>query len=275
MTHVIVDLLAWAIPLVNDGHMTAAEEVFERPLSMIERPTGTPIWQFIADTLAQEIREKVFAPGEKLPTELELVQRFGVNRHTVRRAVSSLQDFGLIRIEQGRGTFVQEDVVEYPLSRRTRFSEIINRQSRAASGMMLRSATVPADHATAEALEIAVGAPVALIETLSSVDGQPLSLAAHHFPLERFPDLFEIYAETQKITPTLERLGVGDYQRRSTNVTARLPTSHEMRHLHLAKMTPVLCLESINVDQQDRPVEYGLARFSSNRTQVTIDTLPE
>lgn len=239
---------------------------------MIERPTGTPIWQFIADTLAQEIRSKVFAPGEKLPTEQEFVQRFGVNRHTVRRAVASLQDFGLIRIEQGRGTFVLEDVVEYPLSRRTRFSEIISRQSRTASGVMLRSATIPADHATAEALEIAVGAPVALIETLSSVDGQPLSLAAHHFPLERFPNLFEIYEQTAKITPMLERLGVGDYQRRTTHVTARLPNTYEMRHLQLAKMTPVLCLESINVDRDNRPIEHGLARFASTRTQVSIDT---
>ena len=101
--------------------------------------TGAPLWQFIADTVAEEIRERVFAPGDRLPTEAELALRFGAHRHTVRRALASLQDYGLLRIEQGRGTFVQEDIVDYPLSSRTRFSEIIERQAKKPSGTLLRS----------------------------------------------------------------------------------------------------------------------------------------
>jgi GntR family phosphonate transport system transcriptional regulator len=241
---------------------------------MTMRRTGFPLWQQIADTIAQEIRDRIYGPGDRLPTELELAERFGVNRHTVRRAVASLQDFGLLRIEQGRGTFVQEDIVDYPLSRRTRFSEIIRRQAKTPSGELLRSATIPADAAIAEALAIRVGAPVALIETVGKADGQPISLAAHHFPLERFPDLFEAYAEARKITPMFERLGVADYVRKTTRVTARMPDSHEMRHLHLARMTPVLFVEAINVDGEGRPIEYGQTRFSSSRVQIVVDTLP-
>lgn len=240
---------------------------------MTTRRTGSPLWQYIADSLAQEIRDRVFAPGDRLPTEAELAQRFGVNRHTVRRAVASLQDFGLIRIEQGRGTFVQEDIVDYPLSKRTRFSEIIRRQAKTPSGAMLRSATIPADQAVAEALAIPLGAPVALIETIGKVDDQPISLVGHHFPLDRFPDVFAAYEAERKITPMLERLGVSDYFRKSTRVTARMPDSYEMRHLRVARMTPILCLEAINVDSDGRPVEYGLTRFSSSRVQILIDTL--
>jgi GntR family phosphonate transport system transcriptional regulator len=242
---------------------------------MTERRTGNPLWQYIADSLAEEIKARMFAPGDQLPTEAALAQRFSVNRHTVRRAVASLQDFGLIRIEQGRGTFVQEDVVDYPLSKRTRFSEIVRRQARTPSGALLRSATIPADQTIADALEIALGAPVALLETVGNVDDQPVSLVLHHFPLERFPNLFEVYEAERKITPMFQRLGVGDYLRKTTRVTARMPDSHEMRHLRLARSTPVLCLEAINVDRDNRPVEYGQTRFSSTRVQILIDTLPE
>lgn len=238
------------------------------------RRAGSPLWQYIADSIAQEIRDRIFAPGDRLPTELELAQRFGVNRHTVRRAVASLQDFGLIRIEQGRGTFVQEDIVDYPLSSRTRFSEIVKRQAKTPSGVLLRSATIPADAAMSAALAIPLGAPVGLIETIGKVDDQPISLVGHHFPLQRFPDLFAAYDAEQKITPMLERLGVADYLRRTTKVTSRLPDSYEMRHLRLTRMTPVLCLEAINVDTDGVPVEYGLTRFSSSRVQILIDTLP-
>lgn len=239
------------------------------------RRTGSPLWQFIADSLAQEIRDRIFAPGDRLPTEPELAQRFGVNRHTVRRAVASLQDEGMIRIEQGRGTFVQDDIVDYPLSKRTRFSEIVERQARLPSGTLLRTVTIPADADAAEALQIAVGAPVGLIETVGKVDGQPISLVAHHFALDRFPNLFAAYEIDRKITPMLSRLGVPDYLRKTTRVTARTPDTYEMRHLRLARGTPVLCLEAINVDGEGRPVEYGLTRFSSNRVQIVIDTLPE
>jgi len=235
---------------------------------------GGPLWQYIADTLGEEIRSQIFSPGERLPTEAQLAQRFGVNRHTVRRAVASLQDMGMIRIEQGRGTFVQEDIVDYPLSQRTRFSEIVKRQARTPSGTFLRSATQPADQAMAEALEIELGAPVALIESLGMVDSQPISLAAHYFPLTRFPNLLEVYQAERKVTPMFEKLGVGNYVRKSTRITSRMPDGYEMRHLRLARTMPVICLEAVNVDENMRPVEYGLTRFSSNRVQIVIDTLP-
>ncbi|MCT8998835.1 phosphonate metabolism transcriptional regulator PhnF [Chelativorans intermedius] len=241
---------------------------------MTARPEGSPLWRFIADSVGREIAQRVYAPGDRLPTETELAQRFGVNRHTVRRAVASLQDQGLVRIEQGRGTFVQEDVVDYPLSRRTRFSEIVQRQAKSPSGHCLRIATVPADAQMAEALSLAPGAPVALIETVGMVDDHPVSLAAHHFPLERFPHLFEAYEAERKITPMFRRLGVEDYLRRSTKITARMPDAYEVRHLRLARTAPVLCLEAVNVDGKGMPIEYGLTRFAASRVQVLVDTLP-
>lgn len=238
------------------------------------RRTASPLWQHIADVIGQEIRDQFYAPGERLPTEPELAQRFGVNRHTVRRAVGSLQDVGLLRIEQGRGTYVQEDIVDYPLGSRTRFSEIIERQAKTPSGTLLRSATIPADQTIAEALNVAMGAPVALIETIGKADGQPISLVGHHFALDRFPDVFAAYEAEGKITAMLKRLGVDDYFRKSTTITARMPHSYETRHLRVARMTPILCLEAINVDSGGTPVEYGLTRFSSSRVQILIDTMP-
>ncbi|WP_207482665.1 phosphonate metabolism transcriptional regulator PhnF [Arenibaculum pallidiluteum] len=238
----------------------------------IGRGSGVALWRQIAETLEADIAQQVFPPGGRLPTEEELAARFGVNRHTLRRAVAQLQDQGLVRVEQGRGTFVQEGVIDYPLGRRTRFSEIIRRQSRSASGHALRTAHVPADSAVAKALGIVPGEMVALVETLSSVDGAPLSLAMHHFPASRFPDLLEVYGTEGGITATLTRLGVGDYTRKVTRVTARLPDAYEMHHLRLSRTTPVLVSEAVNVDGRGRPVEYGVSRFAANRVQIVFES---
>jgi GntR family transcriptional regulator, phosphonate transport system regulatory protein len=121
---------------------------------------------------------------------------------------------------------------------------------------------------------VALGAPVALIETIGQVDDRPISLVGHHFALDRFPDVRTAYEAERKITPMLARLGVADYFRKSTTITARMPDGYEMPHLRVARMTPILCLEAINVDGRGAPIEYGLTRFSSSRVQILIDTLP-
>ena len=91
------------------------------------RVSGVTIWRQIAEELEDEIASRTYAPGGRLPTEMELSARFGVNRHTVRRAIATLEDRGLVRVERGRGTFVQTDTIDYVVGRRTRFSENLRR----------------------------------------------------------------------------------------------------------------------------------------------------
>src|SRR3546814_18214382 len=69
---------------------------------------GGALWRQIAETVEKDIRGQVYEPGQRLPTEAELAERFSVNRHTVRRGIAFLEQEGVLRVEQGRGTFVQE-----------------------------------------------------------------------------------------------------------------------------------------------------------------------
>ena len=96
----------------------------------IEQEPGVAVWRQIWQTLHRDISSGGYQPGEKMPTEAMLSKRFGVNRHTVRRAISDLVDRGLVRVEQGRGTFVAEDVVEFVVGERTRFTELMSAQQR-------------------------------------------------------------------------------------------------------------------------------------------------
>ena len=111
----------------------------------LARGQGIALWRQIAGTLEKEIAGGDLSPGARLPTEADLSARFGVNRHTVRRAMEELKSRGLVRIEQGRGSFVAEDVLDYPVGPRTRFSETIRRQNREPQGRILRLEEMPAD----------------------------------------------------------------------------------------------------------------------------------
>ena len=112
----------------------------------MERRSGVALWRQIADQIRLAIGSGEFA-RRRLPPELALAARFGVNRHTVRGAIAALVQEGVLRAEQGRGTFVeQRKRFAYPIGARTRFSEGL-RGPGAASGAACCSATPskPAD----------------------------------------------------------------------------------------------------------------------------------
>jgi GntR family phosphonate transport system transcriptional regulator len=237
-----------------------------------EADDGIVRWRRIERVVAGEIASGQIRPGDRIPTEQELARRFGVHRHTVRRAMTALAQRGLIRIEQGRGTFVQEDVIDYALGRRTRFSENLLRQRREPTGRTLRTLEQPASSAVAAALEIAPGSPVALIEKLGEADGIPISIGQHFFPLPRFAGIIDRHAETGSITHALATFGVGDYVRRTTRLTARIPNHEEASHLRQSPTRPILQSEAVNVDAEGRPVEYGITKFAGERVQVVVET---
>ncbi len=238
----------------------------------LERGQGVALWRQIEQRLAEEIARGVLAGGQKLPTEATLAASFGVNRHTLRQAMAALAERGLIRIEQGRGTFVQENVVEYLIGKRTRFSEIISRQNRQAVGFLLRSARIEADEEIARELGVRRRTPCLFLETFHEVDGQALSLNSGFFPASRFPDLIAVYQETRSITKAFARHGLEDYWRKVTRVTARMPTDEEAAQLRQARTRPVLTVESVNVDGAGKAVQFSRTRFAADRTQLIFQT---
>lgn len=237
----------------------------------ISRGTGTALWRQIAERLEGEIRSGRYRPGERLPTEHRLAQDFGVNRHTVRRAVAALAERGLARVEQGRGTFIQEAMIDYPLRKRTRFSENLLSHRREPSGNILSVREEPAGETVAKALEIRKGTTVVVIERVGVADGRPVNASSHYFPKARFPALAAAFAETGSISAAMQRLGVGDYTRKITRVTAHPARAADVRLLQQASSRPVLMTEGINVDATGRPIEYGVARWAADRVQLVIE----
>lgn len=241
------------------------------PPTGLARRLGVSLWRQIAQALEDEVASGAHKPGARLPTEAELTARFGVNRHTVRRAMEELEGRGLVRIEQGRGSFVAEDVLDYRLGPRTRFSENIRAQNREPAGRILRVAEIQADAALAEALGIRRGRPVVQVERLGLADGRPIVLGTHHLPAARFARVPALLAEDASITAALSACGVADYRRRVTRVTARLPTPEEADLLQQSRSRPVLVTEAVNTDPAGEIVDVTMARYAAGRVQLVVE----
>lgn len=239
---------------------------------MLTRGNGIALWRQIHASLAAAISSGRFGPGDRLPSENSLSGEYGVNRHTIRRALAVLEEDGLIRVEQGRGSFVREQVVHYPVSRRTRFSENLSRQRRTPGNILLTAVDAEADPQVAEALDIRPGEVVTRITSAGEADGRRISYSTAYFPKTLFPGMVRVYRELKSVTRTLERFGVGDYARKQTRITARMPTGEEARELRQPKTRPVLVTESVNVDGNGVPVEFGLCLFASDWVQILVES---
>jgi GntR family transcriptional regulator, phosphonate transport system regulatory protein len=237
----------------------------------IERGTGVALWRQIEEQLRVEIAAGALLPGTRLPTEHSLAARFCVNRHTVRRALAALVQRGLVRVEQGRGAFVQEDVIDYVLGKRTRFTENILRHRREPSGVLLEAHEIAASQVAGRALDLPPGAPLVALLMVREADGLPLSLARHCFPASRVAGIADAYRELGTVTQALARCGIADYTRQWTRLTARLPTAEEARRLRQPPTVPVLQSEAVNIDDRGRPIEYGVTAFAGSRVHILVE----
>lgn len=236
----------------------------------LTRGTGVALWRQIQKIMEREIATGGFCPGDQLPTEAQLSERFDVNRHTVRRAMQALEAKGQVLVEQGRGSFVAEDVVSYDLSRRVRFSENLLRQSRRPDGEVLGSEVVPVEGRVAQMLRLLPGEPVVRMDMRSRADGKELLVSSHYFPEARFPDMAELYARFMSVTRCFAHYGLADYVRRETRITARMPSTRDAELLGQSRNRPVLVVESVNTDPGGVPVEYGLTRWASDRVEFVV-----
>ena len=82
---------------------------------------GVALWRRVADQIERAIADGSYPADTRLPGEIEIALRLGVNRHTVRRALAALAERGLVRPERGSGTYVEAKRLLYPIHARTRF----------------------------------------------------------------------------------------------------------------------------------------------------------
>jgi GntR family phosphonate transport system transcriptional regulator len=234
-------------------------------------PEPLPIYAQIAKELRQNIQQGVYQVGDKLPTETQLSQRFQVNRHTVRRAIATLKSEGLLRVDQGRGTFVAGTPIQYPIGKRVRYNQTLNAQGFEIRFQMLRSLEVPANATIANGLEISVGKAVILIERLNFANDQPISISTSYFPAQQFPGLLSYQQKMWSISTLMREIYGYDHIRRNTRVSARVVQPEDARLLKLPLNYPVLFVESINVNQADIVIEYGVTRFRGDRMELVFD----
>jgi GntR family transcriptional regulator, phosphonate transport system regulatory protein len=233
-------------------------------------PSGYSTWRLIAEELRREIISGRQSAGAKLPSEGELAERFGVHRNTVRQAVAALAAEHLVVSRRGSGTFVAEHTVfVHRIGARTRFSDSLGRRGSRA-GRLLEAAVEPEPPAEiAERLALG-GRPALRLEDVQAIDGRPITRATHWFVADRVPGLADHLRATGSMTAALQAVGINDYVRAATTVSARHATAAEAADLGLPPGSVVLVTRSLDVLTDGTPLQVGITRFVADRVELDI-----
>lgn len=230
-------------------------------------------WVETRDRIDAEITSGRLAPDTRLPSEPELCVLYGTRRHSLRRALAALVADGKLRVEHGRGTFVERaPLLNYVIGSRTRFRENLLSQGLTASGETLAEMKTQASARVAAALQIAVDAPVFARSWRSFANDLPISIGWGYHDATRFPDLQERRRTIRSITDVYRTYGITDYRRLRTTVFTRLASEIEAGMLMLRAGQSVLIVQKVDADLEGIPLGFSEAVWAGDRVQFTFET---
>lgn len=229
-------------------------------------------WETTRDKISDEIAAGHLLPDSRLPSEPELCLLYNTRRHSLRRALAALVAEGKLRVEHGRGTFVERaPLINYVIGARTRFRENLLSQGLTASGQAISEMQIPASTRVANALGLAPGALVTARSWRGFANDLPISLGWSYHDVERFPDIAERRRANPSITAIYKTYGIDDYRRQSTTIFTRLASEHETSLLMMRPGQSVLIVQKTDVDLSGSPIGFSEAAWAGDRVQFTFE----
>ncbi len=168
-----------------------AMDTLEALVAAVDPTAAQPLYKQIAQALRALVTEGVLAPDDPLPTEKEICRALGVGRSTVRAALSSLVDEGMVTRRAGKGTFVAPATMRRTLNSLYDFSGVVRAAGREPANQVLSFSTERPDQPVADALGLPAGEDVFRVERLRMADDVVMSLETSYLPCRLFPGLAE------------------------------------------------------------------------------------
>jgi len=234
-------------------------------MNQIDRDARLPLYYQLYEILHEKILMKDWKPGDRLPTEAELVELHGVSRITVRKVLDMLVKEGLIYRQAGRGTFVAHVTLEHGLSHIISLTEDMQRRGFAVSTRVLFSGLIPAPDYMAEKLNIRVGEELARLERLRLADGEPMCIENSHFVHKYCRGILDHdFSERSLREIKIQEYGIRWIRARQTiRAVSAPPEVADL--LNIPKNSPMLVFERVSFSQDNIPVEFLQACYRADR----------
>ena len=243
------------------------------PGGPVDKTSPVPLYYQIAENLRSAIEAGTLRPGERLENEIQLSERLGVSRPTVRQAIQRLAHAGLVVRRRGVGTVVVSSRIQRTLALSS-LHEDLQAAGRGPATTVLTAAQIAADEDVAAALEVPAGSAVLLIERLRAADGRPLAVMRNYLPADVFHGRDPAAGLARfGLYEALRQQGVQIHSAEDV-IGARKATAAEARLLQVPRNSTVLTLSRIATEPAGRVIEYGIHAYLAERYAFRVSLGP-
>jgi DNA-binding GntR family transcriptional regulator len=225
---------------------------------LINRPR--PVTDQVVSLLDERIRSGHYPSGQRLPSEAELAEEFGVSRNTVRTALTRLATAGLIQRKHGSGTYVRqiETGAHSLIDAAWEYKRMIAASGRTPSIKGVSVEKRPATPEEAEALELEPGAPVVAVLRLFFADEQPVIRSLNISPQEKIQSPLESLDPDLGIHEFLEQYCRQRIAYADVEFSAVLADQEVQDALNVPPLTPLIQIRELFFDINDAPLVFAL-----------------
>ncbi|MEV4945481.1 GntR family transcriptional regulator [Streptomyces sp. NPDC053755] len=236
----------------------------------MDRSSPVPLYYQLARQLEAAIGSGALTPGTLLGNEIDLATRLGLSRPTVRQAIQSLVDKGLLVRRRGVGTQVVHSRVRRPLELSSLYDDL-EAEGRRPATLVLANRIEPATARVAAALGVPEGSDVRFLDRLRAAHGEPMARLRNHLPAGLL-DLGTERLETTGLYRMMRGAGITLHSARQT-VGARAATAAEAEQLGEEEGAPLLTMERTTFDDTGRAVEFGSHAYRASRYSFEFQLL--
>lgn len=229
-----------------------------------------PVYIQIHNQIKKDIEAGKWSVGDRIPSERELADNFNVSRMTLRQAIQTLVDEGILERRIGSGTFVANQKVQEKMSGVTSFTDLMLAQGKKPASKTISYHMAKPSLSEMEKLNIKDNATVLRMERIRFGDNVPISFEVATIPA----DLIEGYSReevTSSFYHTLETKGGLSLGGAQQNVSAMLASERIAEYLKIKRGDAILRLRQISYLKSGRPFEYVRTQYVGERFEFYLE----
>ena len=236
---------------------------------MLKQDAITPLYVQLMEELETSIRNGVYKPGDKIMTEAEMAKEYGVSLITVRKAVGSLMEKGLVVRMQGKGTFVTKPKYSRNMKKLQSFTEMCEQMGVKPGAQVLENRLIMADKKVADRLGIEPGSNVVYISRLRLADGEPVQVEKSYFPL-KYAFLLEEDLNNGSMFECLKEKAGAKVASSEKMIELCRATAEEAALMDVKKGDYLLFVKSTAYDENGEPMYAGIQLINGDRFSLYV-----
>lgn len=217
-----------------------------------------PLYIQLSDLLRDKIESGIYIFGEPIPSERELSETYGLNRMTVRNAISILVSEGILTKVQGKGTFIRKPKINSPMDTIQGLSRFLEEQGVKPSSKVIFAGTRPAKYKFYKIFGIEEDALVFRLFRLRLGDGEPVSVEDTYIPYDLVPEIEKYDFQLHSLYHVLDQYGIKIRDGTEKLEIVRI-TNPEAKLLGLKSGSMAFHLENTSRSIEGRIVEYTVS----------------